>query len=411
LGKALAALAYADYQRFAIALLLTSIGAQILLIATLWQVYVLTGSAFLLGLTGLARAVPQLVLSLVGGVIADRVDRVRMLQFAQAANAVLILALGALTLSGGVQLWHVYLVTFLNGATTALTQPARTALIPSLVPREGLVNAVAFNSTVIQLSMIVGPAVGGAMISAFDLAPTYLLNGLAYVVSFGAFALIRIRVVPPRTAESPWQSLLEGLAFVRQKPVIVALLSVDGASQLFGSYRALLPIFAVSLGAGAEGLGILSAAPGVGSLLTATVILSLGDMRYKGLCTVFGVLGYCVALVMLAAAPWFWLAVVAAALLGCTNSIQVIPRNSAILAITPDPLRGRVESFRSMLAGGIPPLGYSTSGALAAIIGAPMAVIAGAVVCAIVVIGIGATRPELRDPDLGTMSVEPTPVG
>jgi MFS family permease len=242
--------------------------------------------------------VPQLVLSLVGGVIADRVDRVRILQFAQAANAILILALGALTLSGTVQLWHIYVVTFLNGATTALTSPARTALIPSLVPAEHLVNAVAFNGTVIQLSMIVGPAVGGSMISAFSLEPTYLLNGLAYVVSFAALALVRVTVARPATQDSPWQSLLEGLAFVRQRSVIVALLGMDMASQLFGSYRALLPIFAVSLGAGADGLGVLSAAPGVGSLLAATTILALGDLRYKGLYTIFGILGYCGALVV-----------------------------------------------------------------------------------------------------------------
>src|SRR4051794_4369490 len=160
-ARTLTALSHPDYQRFAVALLLTSIGAQILLVATLWQVYVLTGSALLLGLTGLARAIPQISLSLVGGVIADRVNRARMLQFAQAINAVLILGLCVLTLTGVVELWHIYAVTFLNGATTALTQPARTAVIPSLVPRHHLMNAIAFNSTVIQTSMIVGPALGG----------------------------------------------------------------------------------------------------------------------------------------------------------------------------------------------------------------------------------------------------------
>jgi MFS family permease len=173
------------------------------------------------------------------------------------------------------------------------------------------------------------------------------------------------------------------------------------ASQLFGGYRALLPIFAVSLGMGADGLGYLSAAPGVGGFLTATLMLGLGNVRYKGLCTVFGILGYCVALVMLGLAPVFWVALIAAALLGCTNSVQAIPRNTAILTMTPDHLRGRVESVRTMLAGGIPPLGYSFTGALAEVVGPSLSLVYGAAACAVIVIIIGLWHHELRDPELG----------
>jgi hypothetical protein len=146
---------------------------------------------------------------------------------------------------------------------------------------------------------------------------------------------------------------------------------------------------------------LLSAAPGVGGFLTATMMLGLGNVRYKGLCTVFGILGYCVALVVLAWAPILWLALIGAALLGCTNSIQAIPRNTAILTMTPDHLRGRVESVRTMLAGGVPPLGYSFSGALAEIVGASLSLTYGAVACALVVTIIGLWHRELRDPELG----------
>jgi MFS family permease len=405
----LVALTHHEYQCFVVALLLTSIAAQILLVATLWQVFVLTGSAILLGLTGLARAVPQIVLSLVGGVVADRVDRVRLLQITQVGNAVLIFVLAALTFTGTVEVWHVYAVTFFNGALQALSGPARTALIPNLVPREHLMNAIAFNSTVIQLSMVVGPAVGGAIISAFDLFPTYALNGAAYLVSCVALTLVHVPPVPARTRESPWRSLLEGLGFVRERSVILSMLGMDVASQLFGGYRALLPIFAVSLGTGADGLGYLSAAPGVGGFLMATLMLGLGNVRYKGLCTVFGILGYCVALVMLAWAPVFWVALVASALLGCTNSIQAIPRNTAILTMTPDHLRGRVESVRTMLAGGVPPLGYSFSGGLAEVVGASLSLTYGAVACALIVVVMGMWHRELRDPDLGVVRTAPAP--
>lgn len=412
LRQALGAMAYGDYRRFALSLLLTSIGAQLVQTATLWQVYQLTGSPLLLGLTGLARAAPHMALSLVGGVVADRVNRVRLIQAGQIANAMLVLALAGLTLTGVVDVWHLYVVTFLNSAFTAVSQPARTALIPKLIPEGNLVNAVALNATIMQTSQIVGPAFAGAAIGIVDLGPTYVVNGLAYLGAMIAITGIRTPATPPATSVTPWSSFVEGLSFVRQKPVIVSLLVLDLGETVLGSYRALLPIFAATLGVGASGYGLLSAAPGVGSLLGAGFILSLGDMKYKGLYTVFGVLAYCVALVLLALSPWFLLALVAAALLGATNSVQMIPRNSAILAISPDALRGRVEAFRSMLAGGGPPLGYTLSGGLAAALGPALALVVGATACALLVAGVGITRRELRDPYLGSIRVgEPTSPG
>ena len=406
LALAFAALEHGAYRRFAASLLLTSFGAQLLQTAILWQVFELTGSALLLGLTGVARAVPHIILSLVGGVAADRVNRLRLIQSGQVANAILVFALAALTLAGSVEIWHLYLITVLNGGFTALTQPARTAIIPGLIPREKLVNAIALNATITQTSQIGGPAIAGLAIGIVGMGSVYLLNGIFYVLAMIALIAILVPPVVERAKETPWRSFLDGLIFVRQKPVIVSLLSLDVAATGLGSYRALLPIFAASLGVGAAGFGLLSAAPGVGSLIGSALILSLGDMKYKGLYTVFGVLAYCVALVLLAAAPWFFLALIAAGLLGATNSVQMIPRNSAIIAISPAEMRGRVEAFRSMLAGGAPPLGYTLSGGLAAVLGASLAVILGAAACAAVVAGIGATRKELHDPNLGA---EPYP--
>jgi len=404
LGQALAAMAYGDYRRFVVSLLATQLGAQILNIATLWQVYQLTGSPLLLGLTGLTRAGPHIVLSLAGGVIADRLNRVRLIQSGQIANAAVALVLGVLTLTQTVEVWHLYVATFLNSAFSAVSQPARTALIPKLVPRAILVNAVALQLTIGQSSQIVGPALGGVAMGVIDLGPTYVITGLAYLG--GVLALVGVRVAEPTISkESPWRSLVEGLSFVRQKPVIVSLLALDLGETVLGSYRALLPILAVELGVGPEGYGLLNAAPGLGGVLGASFILSLGDMRYKGLFTIFGVLAYCAALAVLAVSPWFLLSLVAAGLLGTTNAVQMIPRNAAILAISPDALRGRVEAFRTMLAGGGPPLGYTTSGALAAALGPAVALVVGAASCAALVVAIAATRRELRDPNLGSMHI------
>jgi MFS family permease len=406
LTRSLSALGHRDYRKFATSLVLTSIAAQLLQIAILWQVYELTGSALALGFTGLARAGPHMVLSLLGGVIADRTNRVRLIQAGQAVNGVLVLGLAVATLTGAVELWHLYVVTFLNSAFTAVTQPARTALIPRLIPGGNLVNAVALNATIQQSSQIIGPALGGVALAVIDTGPTYTLNCLAYFAAMAVITGIRASTSPAPTRDSPWDSFLEGLAFVRRRTVIVSLLVLDLGETILGSYRALLPIFATALGVRETGFGMLSAAPGVGSLLGAALILSLGDMRYKGLYTVFGVLAYCGALALLAATPWFWLALVASALLGATNSVQMIPRNTVILTISPDAMRGRVEAFRSMLAGGGPPLGFMLSGALAAAFGAPAALLAGAAACAMLVGLVGVTQRELRDPHLGAPPVE-----
>jgi MFS family permease len=255
---------------------------------------------------------------------------------------------------------------------------------------------------VTQTSQIGGPALAGVLIGVVGLGPVYVLNGAFYLFAMLALLAVNVPATVVKEGESPWRSFLDGLVFVRRKPVITALLGLDLCETLFGGYRALLPIFADNLGVGVGGYGLLSAAPGVGSVMGAALILSLGDMRYKGMYTVFGVLGYCVALVMLALTPWFWLALIAAALLGTTNSVQAIPRNSAIIAISPDNLRGRVEAFRSMLAGGGPPIGYTLSGAAAAALGPAIALTGGAVICAALVVLIAATRKELRDPYLGS---------
>jgi MFS family permease len=401
-ADAFGALTYSAYRRFAISLLFTSLGAQLLQTAILWQVYELTGSALLLGLTGLARAGPHIVLSLVGGVAADRVNRVRLIQSGQVLNAILIFLLAGLTLAGSAEVWHLYLMTVLNGAFTALTQPGRTAVIPSLVPENKLVNAIALNATIGQTSQIAGPAFAGLAIGLIGLGAVYMLNGAFYFLAM--LALFAIRVPPPvrQTEESPWRSLLDGLIFVRSKPVIISLMGLDLAATVLGSYRALLPIFATNLGVGVGGYGLLSAAPGVGSLIGSAFILSLGDMRYKGLYALFAVLGYCGALILLALSPWFLLAVVAAGLLGFTDAVQMISRNTTIIAISPDALRGRVEAFRTMLAGGGPPLGFTLSGALAAAFSAPAALVLGAAACAALVVSVGMTRKELRDPGLGS---------
>jgi MFS family permease len=397
----LASLASPSFRLFYVAFLIGTIGTQILFAATLWQIYELTGSALHLGLTGLARAAPIILLSLAGGVIADRVNRVKFMALTQGLSGTLPLALALLTATNLVDVWHIYVITFLSSTLQAISSPARVALVPSLVPGRHMLNAIALTSTIYQGANIIGPAIGGVGIAAFGLAPTYLVNGLAHVVSLGALAFVHAPPIPVVKNESPWRSMLEGLAFVRVRSVILAMLLMDTAATLLGSYRTLVPIIAVSLGYGAEGMGLLLAAPGIGSLLGSGGILALGNMRYKGWYVIGGILAYCGGLVLLGLSPWFGVSLIAAGLLGLFDSVQMIPRNTAIQAMTPDGLRGRVSSFQMTFSGGAPALGQATSGALAAVVGAPWALVMGAVSCAAVILGFAVARKDLRDRNLG----------
>ena len=402
LRRAVVALQHRDFALFYTALLVAALGSQIQSTAILIQVYEITGSAVHLGLTGLARAIPTILFSLMGGVIADRVDRRRFVIITQVLPSLTAGILAVLTLTGQIEIRHMYVIIFVNGCVSAMSSPARSAIVPGLVPREHLMNAIALNSTVWQASNIIGPAIAGLTIGAVGLTATYVLNGTLHVVSVGALLAMHFGAVELRRRAPAWNSLVEGVAFVRKETIILALLATDMAAMLFGSYRVLLPIFAERLELGPQGLGLLFSAPGVGSLIGAAIIMSLGDFRYKGLWVVAAILAYCGSLVLLAMAPWFWLALLAAALTGVTDSFQATPRNGVIQRVTPDGLRGRVSSFQHMLVNGMPSLGQALAGGAAALLTAPVSVTAGAAICAAAVLAILGARRELRAADLGS---------
>ena len=402
LRRAVVALQYRDFRLFYIALVVAGVGSQIQTTANIWQIFELTNSPIQVGLTGLARAVPVIAFSLVGGVIADRVDRRRVIMGTQVVAGLLTLALAGLTYTGMIQVWHIYVTTLVNGLFMALGTPARTAVVPNLVPRHHLLNAVALSSTVYQASNIAGPAIGGILIAAAGLTATYLATGIAFIVSMVALALMVIGPVAGVHREGAWRSLVAGLGFVRRNSVIPSLLGMDAAATFFGHYRVVLPFVAAGLGMGADGLGLLLAAPGLGALIGAAGVMSFGDLRHKGLLAAAAILAYCVSLVLLAVSPWFLLTLVIAAGLGFFDSIQATSRNTVIQAITPDEMRGRVSAFQQTLTNGMPSLGQTYAGAVASILGPSVALISGATACAALVLGIAASRGEIRERDLGS---------
>lgn len=401
LKRAFVALEHRSFRLLFASTVFSGIAGQLQTVANLWQIYALTGSALHLGLTGVARAVPIILFSLAGGVIADRVDRRKIIFCAQAGNGLAVLLLAALSGTGVVEVWHIYAITFLHAALMSTSAPAQRAAIPGLVPRQHLVNAMALNSVVNQLDRIVAPAVGGILIALFGLAATYAINASAHFAAAGALGFISLGGLPAHTGMSPLRSLLEGLAFVRLRSIILVLLATDAAAMLFGSYQALLPLVAGQFEMGPAGFGILASAPAVGGFLAASIVMYLGDFPYKGRTIVGSILAYCGFLAGLAWAPSFIAAVIVAVGLGLTNSLQAAPRNALIQLLTPDELRGRVTSFQHMLTAGVPALGQGTMGGAAVLVTAPVALVVGALLCAIINGWLLARRPDLRARDLG----------
>jgi MFS family permease len=323
-------------------------------------------------------------------------DRRVLIMLAQGSAAILALVLAGLTATNQIQVWHIYAVTLIGSSLTSLSAPARGALIPSLVPRDQLMAAFALNSSTWQIANIIGPSTAGLLVQGSGFAAAYVGNGVAHVVTFVCLAAMRFRAVTVTHRESPAKAIAEGFDFVGRRPIILGLLAMDAAAMLFGTFQVVFPVIGEQLGLEAAGIGLLFAAPGVGSLIGAALVMSLGDIRYKGLFVAGSILAYCVSLALLAVSPVFILALLAAGGLGLFDSLQATPRNALIQMMTPDRIRGRVESFRHIVTGGMPAVGQLYMGGTASLLGTPLALIVGAVACGAVVIGITAARPDLR---------------
>lgn len=394
------ALAHRGFRLLWLAVLATSFGFHIQRTLELWLIYELTGSALHLGFIGLARGLPVFVLSLGGGVLADRIDRRRFVMLVQAGNGALNALLAALALTGLLQVWHIYFSACMSASLNALGAPSRNAMAPGLVPRETLLNALSLTAMSRKLSQLAGPVLAGVLIAWFSSGFTYALNGGVYFSAVFLVAAIRYASEVPHSPGSPFRSLMEGIAFVRRETAVWVFLGMELVAVYFGSYRGLLPIFAAVVGAGAEGFGLLLSAAALGAILGVALVLSLGDLRYKGLWVAFGIFAYSFCLAALALSGRFLLSVAAVFLLGFFEAVQMVLRNVIIQTTTPDRLRGRVLSFQRMLGVGGPSLGEAQSGFVAALVGAPATLVLGAAVCVGATLGLVATRKEIRKADL-----------
>jgi MFS family permease len=390
-------LAIRDYRLLWIASVLASLAGQIRNVATLYQVYDISGSAFKLGLTGFLETLPFIIFGLYAGAVADAFDRKKLLMITMSLQVVPNLFLGMLTLTGSIQVWHIYTFGLLGAFIEVFNWPARAALIPRLVPPRLLMNAMVVNTMILQTSFLVGPAIGGFLIDQQGLAITYFVSTMLFVPASLALFSIRTsgKIEGPRRSVN-LRSIVEGIEFLWIQRIILSLFLLDFAVVLVGFYRPILPIFAADVfKTGASGLGLLYAAPSLGSLLGSTALLMAGDVRRKGVLVIVAALFFAASLALLGISYSFWMAVLAVLILGFTDSISVAIRRTVVQLLAPDGMLGRAASLITVFAQTTNGLGALLAGIAAEYWGAPNALLIGSGLCFLMIFGISVAIPQL----------------
>jgi len=359
-------------------------------VAINWHVYLLTRSALALGLVGLFRGAPIILCSLAGGVVADAVNRKRLMIATQSVMLATAALLAVATIMGLKSVWPIYILSAFASAATAFDIPARQSLMPSLVPAADFPNAVSLGLIVFNVATIGGPALAGFVLAGSGPAIIYAINAASFLAVIAALLAMRVTGNPDLQVERrdalSLTALKEGLQFVWRTPIIVQTMTLDFAATFFASATLLLPIFARErLHVDARGYGFLAAAPAIGSVITALFMARIGTFRREGRLVVIAVAIFGVATAAFGVSTVFWFSLLMLAVTGAADTVSTVLRQTIRQLVTPNYLRGRMTAINMMFFMGGPQLGELEAGALAALIGAPLSVVAGglgSLVCA-----------------------------
>jgi MFS family permease len=395
----LRALRHRNFQLFFSGQLISLIGTWMQTTAQAWLVYRITGSSLKLGAVGFASQFPVFLVAPLGGIVADRFNRRKVVIGTQIASMVLALVLAFLTLTGRVQVWHIFVLAASLGVVNAFDIPGRQAFLVDMVGKEDLMNAIALNSSMFNGARIIGPAIAGILVAKIGEGWCFFGNGLSYVAVIIGLLMMRVER-PARRAStaSPWTHLLEGFRFVRHTAPIRAILLLLGLVSLVAMpYSILMPIFADKiLHGGARGLGILMGATGVGALFGALTLASRSGVHGLGRWVAFSCAGFGVSLILFSWSRNFWVSAALLLPVGFGMMLQMSSSNTLIQAMVPDHLRGRVMAVYSMMFMGMAPFGALLGGALADRLGAPVTVTMGAVACLGGATLFGLQLPKIR---------------
>jgi MFS family permease len=376
------ALRHRNYRLFFSGQIISLAGTWMQTVAQSWLVYRLTGSSLLLGLVGFAGQIPVFLLASMGGMVADRRSRYRIVIATQTSAMLLAFILSALTLLGHIKVWEIMLVASSLGVVNAFDIPARQAFVIEMVTPQDLINAIALNSAMVNGARILGPAVAGVTVAAIGEGWCFFANGVSYIAVIVGLLLMIVTPRPRPSQPAGLRSLVEGFHWVARTAPIRALLLLLGLVSLTGMpYMVLMPIFADRiLHSGARGLGLLMGAAGVGALTGTMVLAARQGVRGLGRWVMFAAMGFGTSLILFSMSHWFWLSILLVMPAGFSMILQMASSNTLIQTMVPDQLRGRVMAVYSMMFMGMAPFGALLSGAIAQHVGAPLTVRLGGIV-------------------------------
>jgi MFS family permease len=392
------ALRHRNYQLFFAGQLISLIGTWMDQVAESWLVYRLTGSALLLGTVAFASQIPVFLLAPIGGALADRVDRRKILICTQSSMMLLTFMLAWLTLSHRIHIWQVVTLAALTGVVNAVDLPARQAFVVDMVSRADLVNAIALNSSMFNGARVVGPALAGIVVAAIGEGWCFFANGVSFIAVIAGLAMMKIE--RPRLAieGSPVENIIEGFKFVAQSGPVRALMCLLGLVSFTAMpYAVLMPLFADKiLHGGAQALGLLMGCSGIGALAGALTLAMRKTVQGLGTWVALSCSGFGVALLLFSFSRSLWLSAVLLVPAGFCMMIQMASSNTLIQSMVPDRLRGRVMSVYAMTFMGMAPMGALLAGSLAHTLGAPVTVGLGGVVAIAGAALFGLKLPALR---------------
>ncbi len=412
LPAALSPLRYYNYRLLFSGLLVSILGSMMRNAVVLWHVTLLVAEkdrALALGAVGLVRIVPIVVFSMFAGIVADRYDRRRVLMLVNGVLGLFSITLAVLTLSGSVSLVALYVISAAMSGIGTFDNPARQSLFPVLLPDKELPRAISLNMILFQIASVGGPALGGLLIARAGVGWAYVFDAVSFVALF--LALLLMRDVPQRPSEQRAEfslgAIRDGFRFVFGTPMIRSSMLLDFFATFFASAMALLPLYAQDiLKVGADGYGVLSAAPAVGSLIASVAMVPLIErIEHRGRVLIGSVLIYGLATIAFGVSSWFWLTYVCLALTGAADTVSAVLRNVIRQLGTPNELRGRMTSVNMIFFLGGPQLGELEAGLVANSFGPMISVLTGGVGCVIATLWVAASTPALLNYRRSTATV------
>lgn len=400
-----AALRIPTYRSYVVGWFIALIGTRIQSVAIGWEMYQRTGDALSLGLVGLAQALPTMLLAIPAGYLADRFSRTKVLMLSLVGMTFTSIALAYLSFTQG-NITLMYVILFLDAAAAIVGRPARSAMMPNLVPRQVFPNAVVWNTSLQQMSAVLGPALGG-MIVAIHVSSAYVVTAASSLLYILMLSRLTLLGEVKAQGHMGWRTVVAGVEFVWKKRILLTIISLDMFAVLLGGAVYLLPIFAEEefLNVGATGFGWLRAAPAVGAAITSVCMIYLPPMKRAGRTLLLTVAGFGVATIIFGFSTSFWLSFSMLVLTGAFDNVSMIIRGTLIQLLTPDQMRGRVSAVNSVFVGASNELGGLESGLVAHWFGPVFSVVSGGIGTLVVVGATALLSPALRK--YGALDDEP----